>query len=129
MCVKAGDTMNTKQLISELKKQKEMLGHGIFDQELLERYLDASFLKKCSGKEVPTTQSLEIYGINSVNQITEKLNRIYPYETAKPNFVRAHSDHYTLYQIAKKTSKPTIIKMTKINDRSYQKTFKQEKAA
>jgi len=43
--------MNAKELIQELQNQKEMLGNGFFDQELLEKYLDASFLKQYNENE------------------------------------------------------------------------------
>lgn len=108
--------MSTRELINELQRQKELLGNGFFDQELLEKYLDASYTKK---------QEIKLYGLTSVETLQNKLTRIYPYATAKPNFNRIKGNWGALYNAINNSK----ISVSIINRKQKQKTFKQDKAA
>ncbi len=116
--------MNTEELIQELQRQKEMLGNGFFDQELLEKYLDASYLKPYNEDE----EQIELFGLNSVETLQTKLTRIYPYAIAKPKFNRMRGKWSTLYNITQNSNR-VIIPITHTNNKQKLKTFKQDKAA
>ena len=120
--------MSTRDLINELQNQKDMLGKGFFDQELLEKYLDASYLRKQNKKELEDTKQIELYGLNSIESLQTKLTKIYPYTTAKPRFNRSKGDWNTLYNITNDNNRINITIQT-THFKQKQKTFKQDKAA
>ena len=119
--------MNAKELIQELQNQKEMLGNGFFDQELLEKYLDDSYLKKSESTEIEN--QIELYGLDSIESLQTNLNRIYPYTTAKPRFNRIKASFNVLYNITKTPTKKVSVNINNTISRQKQKTFKQDKAA
>ncbi len=124
--------MNNKQLIEELKKQKEMLGQGFFNEELLEKYLEASYLNKCNKpveENIVEKENIELSGIDSLENLHNSLEKIYPYKVTNPRFKRIKNTWDNLSLITK-TNKETInISIIKPKENGYQKTFKQEKAA
>ncbi len=119
--------MNTRDLITELENQKELLGKGFFNQELLEKYLDASYLKKSESTEIEN--QIELYGLDSIESLQTNLNRIYPYTTAKPRFNRIKASFNVLYNITKTPTKKVSVNINNTISRQKQKTFKQDKAA
>lgn len=119
--------MTTRELIKELEKQKDMIGTGFFDQELLKKYLTLS----ASHAQEPEEDEIEIpiHGISNLNYISNQLEKIYPYATVKPSFTKARGQWYTLYAIARKTDVPVTISIKQTSEKQYQKTpiYKQEK--
>lgn len=118
--------MTTSELIKELEKQKEMIGNGFFDQDLLEKYLTLS----ASHIQEPEEDRLDvqIHGISDLSYINNQLTKIYPYSTVKPSFTKARGQWYTLYAIAKKTDVPVTLTIKQTTEKQYQKTpiYKQE---
>lgn len=110
--------MNKTQIIEELKKQKELLGKGFFNEELLEKYLNASIIKK---------EKYKIFGLNSINDLKGKIDKLYPYKITTSKFKRIQNDQNTLTKLTQKSTKKINISIP--SDRQYQKTLKQEKAA
>jgi len=117
--------MNAKELIQELQNQKEMLGNGFFDQELLEKYLDASFLKQYNENE----EQIKLFGLETVDSLQNKLTKIYPYATTKPKFNRIKGDWNTMNNITHASKQKITITLNNITSKQKQKTFKQDKAA
>ncbi len=113
---------NIANLISKLEEQKEKLGNGIFDQELLDKYLDASFLKQCNeAKEIETVpketrMEVELSGLSTL-ELNTRLNRLNPYDTANPTFIRAFGNWD-----ASVKNKPIIIKIPETKFKQRQKT-------
>lgn len=118
--------MTTREIIKELEKQKEMIGNGFFDQELLEKYLTLSASHNQEPKE--NRVDISVHGIGDLNYINNQLEKIYPYTTVKPSFTKARGKWYTLYAIARKTDVPVTISIKQTADKQYQKTpiYKQE---
>lgn len=118
--------MTTRELIEELEKQKEMIGTGFFNQELLEKYLTLSVNHIQEPEE--NKINIPIHGIGDLSYINNQLEKIYPYTTTKPTFTKARGKWYTLYTIARKTDVPVTISIKQTTEKQYQKTpiYKQE---
>ena len=124
--------MNTGQLINELKKQKEMLGKGFFNEELLEKYLNASYLNKYNKplEENPLEkENVKLSGIDSLESLKNSLAKIYPYKLTNPRFKRIKNTWDKINLMVQKNKETVNVSIIKPKDNGYQKTFKQEKAA
>lgn len=120
--------MNTRELIQELQKQKEMLGNGFFNQELLEKYLDATFLKN-SNEEKENQNEITIYGQTSLDTMKSKIAKIYPYTTVKPRFNRIKGNREELYKNMHNPFSTIRISVVTTSNKQKQKAYKQDKAA
>ncbi len=124
--------MNTGQLINELKKQKEMLGKGFFNEELLEKYLNASYLNKYNKpleENLLEKENVKLSGIDSLESLKNSLAKIYPYKLTNPRFKRIKNTWDKINLMVQKNKETVNVSIIKPKDNGYQKTFKQEKAA
>ncbi len=106
--------MTTREIIKELEKQKAMLGTGVFDIELLEKYLNLS------AAEVEKL-NIDVHGIGSTKQIVNRFQRLKPYKFTKPNFIRIKGEWSVLTTITHKTDLPVNIIVEKDYVKKHQK--------
>ncbi len=106
--------MTTREIISELEKQKAVLGTSVFDVDLLEKYL------KLSAANVEMID-IDIHGISSTKQIVDRFKRLAPYKFARPNFLRIKGEWSVLTAITHKTDLPVNISVEKDSVKRHQK--------
>lgn len=118
--------MTNRELIEELQRQKSLIGTEIFDEKLLEQYLTLSATKESETIESyeSNVTVIDIYGIESLNEINNTLDRLEPFElkTEGNGFRQAQAPWITLYTIARKTGDKVPLSIAQTTHKQYQKT-------